>query len=133
MKKFIIALFTFLLFQNCCLAAEWLELYSKNYVDIKTLKRPSPYNNYYATFWIKSLNDKGNYFIKQEKIFKTPIWYQLEQWTIDCIKRKYALIDIIVYDTKNSIIDNFSTQEAYWQTIPPGTVSEDYYKLFCKY
>jgi hypothetical protein len=132
MKKFIIALFTLLLFQNCCFSAEWIELYSKTYVDIETFKKPSQHNNY-ATFWIKSLNDKSNYFIKQEKEFKSSIWYQLEQWDIDCSNRKYNLKELIIYDTKGSIIDSFSRTDYNWQAIPPGTVSEVYYKLFCKY
>ena len=132
MKKFIIALFTLLLFQNCCLATEWLELNSKTYVDLETYT-PASTNNNYPSFWIKQLNNKSNYFIKQEKEYKTSIWYELQQWKIDCIRRKYNIKEIIIYDIKGSIIDSYLYNTENWFTIPPDTISESYYKLFCKY
>ena len=132
MKKIIICLLSLFLLQNVCFAAEWLEINSKTYIDKETYI-PVSKDFQYTNFWIKSLNNKSNYYLKRQKEYNTTIWYQIEHWSIDCKKRKYSINELLIYDTKGSLIDSYSLETIDWLTIPPETVSESYYKIFCKY
>ena len=78
-------------------AANWIELESKWYIDIESTIKDSFYTHRYS-FWMKYLNDDGQFFNEPEAFLKDKIWYAKVKVGIDCQERKFRLEDYIYYN-----------------------------------
>lgn len=125
MKKFIIALFTLLLFQNCCLAVHWYEFANKSYIDLDTIEKNE---NGICKAWVKLLND-GNI----EPIDNKKVWFTLNTIYIDLKNKKHAIKDIYFYDLNNKNISDVSANTLQWDVNIPGSLSEYLYDIVLKY
>lgn len=125
MKKFIIALFTLLLFQNCCLAAYWKEFAYKSYIDLDTIEKKE---NGICKVWVKLLNDGDFKPINDKKI-----WYSLNTVYIDLKNKKYAIKDVFFYDLNNNNVSNISADTLKWDINIPDSLSEHLYNEVLDY
>lgn len=123
MRKLIVVLI--LLFVNASFGAEWLELYSKTYLDTESIK--FYYSQQKVSFWLKVLNNG-----KIEPFEGKKVWYAMTKNTIDCANNKIRNDAFWLYDLKGSQIGGTSIAEESFGDIIPGTQAEDWAYLTCR-
>lgn len=103
-------------------AANWTEIFEKQYVDLESIKINKKDNT--VQFWVKALRKDP-----KELFDDKPYWYMINKWNISCYK--YSRIESInVYDLNEKIIysDSYIPK---WNDIIPDTYADGYYRLFC--
>lgn len=122
MKKIIIALFTLLLFQNCCFSAEWKEVSYKTYIDMSSWH----YKNGYSYAWVKSLNDGTKKPINGQQV-----WFSLNKFKIDCTNGKLGIVNYIDYGLKGQVLDSFTPVEINMFEVAPESRGEILHEYVC--
>lgn len=121
MKRLLIVLF---LLSNFCVAAEWIELMPKWYIDKETYDYNYQYDTAYA--WFKILNNGGIKPIGDRKV-----WYVINKEEADCESRKIRMLKTYAYDLKSKVV--ISSQEPdKWKEVIPGSNMELIYKVLCR-
>lgn len=119
----IITMLLSLQFLPVCFAANWVEIFEKQYLDIENVKTNKSHNT--IQFWVKTLRKDP-----KELFDNKPYWFMINKWNIDC-DNKYSRIESVnVYDLKGKNIysDSYIPK---WNDIIPDTYADGYYRLFC--
>lgn len=130
MKK-ILLLFLMLCFALPSLAANWVEVGYKRYIDSSSLKRSYGYgynNNrspQSASAWFKTLNS-GNW----EKLNNKQIWFLKDFVSADCTLKKIRINTSVCYDLKGNVIGSNDVPGS-WQNVVPDSVGEQTYTALC--
>ena len=125
MKKNILFVIYLFFIQLTVHAADWKEIYQKNYIDVNSIM----WEKNTVSFWMKSLNP-GNW----EPINNKKIWYNKDNVLIDCKKRRLAIKSVVTYDLNQNVINSFEEQNEIllqWNSIVPETNGEILYETFC--
>lgn len=133
MKKNIIIIF--LLFTMLpAFASDWVQISEKDYMDLASIDKYNAIGLYrddiLYTAWIKSLNDKSQFWINLEKMLNKKLWYSMSQYVVNCSRKEVATKHSALYDTKDAYIYD---KELYlkWESIVPDTNGEYLYSLVC--
>ena len=122
MKKFLI-LFILLVFVSPVFAANWVEVFEKNYLDVSSLEQ----HNNIVTFWVKSLRKDPKDVIP---VLNKSYWFSLDRWNINCANKKERIDVVNVYGLKGELLytDEYVPE---WRTIVPDTYADGFYNMFC--
>lgn len=131
MKKFIIFCLLFSTFLPV-LAADWVQVYEKAYIDRESITYFNDYRDRHVSFWLKSLNDKSKIYIDLEKYSKSKVWYDKTLWDVNCTQKEIAIKETIAYDLNHNVVYSNDPLGDNWRKIVPDTIGEFYYDLFCK-
>ncbi|MDR1326869.1 MAG: hypothetical protein LBJ74_00525 [Heliobacteriaceae bacterium] len=117
------------------LAADWVEIYYKMYIDSSSHE----YNlkTKVARIWIKALNSEG-YNI--ENINGKKVWYELKYQEFDCAKKQTLMLSSTYYDLQGRVLDSYenpyinaseSLRQRSYSTIVPDSIGELLYETAC--
>lgn len=130
-RIFIFLLIT-LIFANIAFAAEWMEIYSKTYLDVSSIKNGEDgYGEYKKTYryaWLKKLNNGNVKPVNNQKV-----WYILYYDKYDCTNRKTALQAAYDYNLKGEVIDSYISPIDSWLDVIPDTIGEIAFNAVCSY
>lgn len=135
MKK-IVFLFVLLLVSMPSFASNWFQLDEKNYIDLESIEQyknqwgENQYGKY--SFWLKSLNDKSARFTDVEKVLKKKIWYQMQNFVVDCNQKSIGLNEFVTYDVQNNVLGDYNHSYIDYMKIVPDSRGESWYYLICK-
>lgn len=138
MKKLILIISAFLVSSTTAHATpNWVQIQEKQYIDINSIQKENylGVDNLYS-FWTKALNDNSRIWIALQTYNKSKLWFMLNKSYIDCINKRFATKEVLVYDINgNSVYTNwFPTipdSLLKFQRIAPGTVVELVYDYIC--
>ena len=134
MKKFLILLFTFILFALPVNAAKWVQLNDDTFIDLESIKNYSQYsypNSEQKIFWIKqNLENSESAKTTKEELNKN-LKYGLTQIIIDTNKKILAIKSYVHYDENNERIAGGSLEhfELMWVDIAPETFGDMLYDV----
>ncbi|MEW6600703.1 MAG: surface-adhesin E family protein, partial [Nitrospirota bacterium] len=57
--------------------------------------------------------------------------YAVEQWELDCSRKKHKLISISYYDNKDTALDSYDTAHPGWYEIVPQSANYRLYEIAC--
>ncbi len=118
-------------------ASTWKQVSEKTYIDIENIERYKNKHNFdnavIYSFWIKSLNDKSQFFLDDEKNYNKKVWYKMVKMLVNCSDKSLAAKSFAIYDIKGQAIDLYeaSDYEIQWSSIIPETMGELYYNGIC--
>lgn len=125
MKKFLILFITLIILSPFVLAANWFEIYEKQYIDTESIE-VYPKTNI-VKFWVKTLRKDPN-----EKILGKDYWYMINKWALNCSDKKVSIQAIAVYDLKEKLLVSDSSSSYYtWDEIIPDSYADGFYRMYC--
>ena len=137
MKKNLLFVFVAILTFTCCVfAADWVQIYEKQYLDASSL---TPYaynlnfdNDRIYSIWQKRLNNGAVNWKEIEKEIGKKIWYEKSLMITNCSKKEIAVKSIILYDIKENAVFNYDYSTLDWTSVAPETVGEGIYNTVCR-
>lgn len=125
MRKVLLIILCLILVSLSANAAQWIEIFEKQYVDMSSIEITPKINN--IQFWVKALRkDPKEVFPVTNK----PYWYTVNKWSMNCNSKTERIEAMAVYDLQGKVVysDNYKPE---WNEIIPDTYADGYYRLFC--
>ena len=136
MKNLLLITVAILTMACCAFAADWIQIYEKQYLDASSL---APYsynlnfdNDRLYSIWSKNLNDGTQSWQLLEKYSGKKAWYSKTLWVVNCSKKEIAVKSTVWYDLKEDVIDSYNSNYLDWKSITPETVGEGIYTDVCR-
>jgi hypothetical protein len=101
------------------------------YYDASSIVRPS---KNIVRGLLKRVHSEKNINREVEKLGSTykDLSHRIILWEMNCIEKKAAFVEITTYSKKGTVLSSVKPDKVIWAAIPPGSISEDLYKLLCK-
>lgn len=131
-NKLFILILTFLVTLNFAIAADWVQIAEKTYLDASSLSQFKYFDNdVYYSIWAKNLNNGTDLWKQLEKINGKKIWYNKTLWVVNCSKKEIGTKSSVMYDINENVIYNYEPLYPDWSSIVPETMGEVIYTLVC--
>ena len=136
MKRLIFLLFLMIIMLPA-FSATWQQIDNKRYIDIDSIETYKTKYDFEKSviysFWIKSLNNKSNYFNDIEKKYNKTVWYDVTRTLINCSDKTITTKSFVFYDLNSHVITSHEVPgySLDWESIVPDSIGEEYYYNIC--
>ncbi|MBR6297689.1 MAG: hypothetical protein IKR34_00430 [Candidatus Gastranaerophilales bacterium] len=131
-KNLFFALFTLLFTINFVMAADWIQIGEKLYLDASSWSQYDYYGkDGFYSIWTKSLNNGDKYWKEVEGIFGKKLWYEKILYVFNCAKKEMAIKSSVYYDLKDNVVNSNENSILEWHSIVPESIGELKYMHAC--
>ena len=105
--------------------------FGENYYDAESVNRLP---NNIVSVWTREISSSKSVvdMVNRLGIAYSDLGYINTLWEVDCIGRKFRIVEMVCYSKSHSFIGSPSVSEAEWKFIIPDSMLESLSKAVCK-